>query len=96
MPSMGSIAGWHERLKSDLGALRYLHERGIVIETIKEHRIGWNGRSYTLPVFNGACSLANLRTYQPSGHPKMRGLRGRGTQLYPAGVLSPEIEHVVV
>lgn len=97
VPSIGSVKGWHERLKADAEAKRYLHERGINDHTIKAHTIGWNGRSYTLPVFGERGSPVNLRTYDRSAEPKMRGLYGRASQLYPLDVLSePDVEHVVV
>ncbi len=87
LPNDGMIRGWHERLKYSEPERQYLHARGINDETISYHSIGWNGRSYTLPVFDHRGVVVNLRTYDPNAKPKMRGLKGRGSQLYPIDVL---------
>ncbi len=89
LPNDGMIRGWHERLKYSEPERQYLHARGINNETISYHSIGWNGRSYTLPVFDHRGVVVNLRTYDPNAKPKMRGLKGRGSQLYPVDVLAP-------
>ena len=67
---MGSVCGWSERLKADAKAKQYLFDRGIDPLTIKEHLIGWNGRSYTLPVFDerGPCSEPSY--LRPDGRPE--------------------------
>lgn len=96
LPGWASVYGWNERLKGDLEARQYLEQRGINLDTLIEHAIGWNGRSYTLPVFGEHRLLDNLRTYDRNGSPKMRGLFGRGSQLYPPDVLGSDAEHVVL
>lgn len=96
LPNLAMVAGWHERLKGDAPAKEYLRSRGINKETLVAHRIGWNGRSYTLPVFDHRDSIVNLRTYDPTATPKMRGLTGRGSHLYPGEVLEREFATDVV
>jgi hypothetical protein len=82
----------HERLMEESGQRRRLFRlRGINRTTIEQHRIGFDGRYFKIPVFSPERRLWNVRTYDPSprfGRRKIWGVRGmnRG-RLYPAGVL---------
>jgi RecA-family ATPase len=84
LPSEGAIAGWHERLLADPGLLAYLTDaRGLDVATIKEHRIGWDGERFTIPIRGEAGEIVNLRRYHWSKQPKMMGLAGHPTSLFP-------------
>lgn len=82
----------HERLMEELGQRRRLFRlRGINRPTIEEHRIGFDGRYFKVPVFSPERKLWNVRSYDPSprfGRRKIWGVRGMNKgRLYPAGVL---------
>ncbi len=88
LPSSAMIDGWQSRLLSvaEPEALEYLTgERGLTLETIKRYRLGWDSdaRALTLPVHDAAGQLVNLRRRRLGRGEPFRGLRGRGSQLYP-------------
>ena len=44
LPSFASVCGWNQRLIGSAESCQYLHDRGLTLETIRAHLIGWNGR----------------------------------------------------
>lgn len=87
LPSHAMLAGWCARLLAGGDGLDYvLEERGLSVSTLKKYKVGFDGQAITLPVFGRACQLANVRRrfLNPAKDgPKIVGLRGRGSQLYP-------------
>lgn len=88
LPSLGHIAGWHERLLGDDRALNYLERtRGLTLRTIKRYQLGYDGerKAITLPVFDAGGEIVNLRRrfLDPGDGPKIVGLRGHLAALYP-------------
>jgi DNA primase len=84
----GDIEGWQSRLLSQDApeALEYLtRERGLTVETIAKYHLGWDGdeQTLTLPVYDSAGELVNVRRRRLGPGEPFRGLRGRGSQLYP-------------
>src|SRR5690606_17744167 len=52
------IAFWHETLLRNIDLKRYMTEkRGISLDILKKHKIGFDGTRYTIPVYNayGVC-----------------------------------------
>ena len=47
-----------------------VEDRGISAETLKAWKVGWNGKRYTIPVYNAEEKLQDLRTYR-IGHKTM-------------------------
>jgi hypothetical protein len=89
LPSPATVQGWHERLltapTADV-ARHYLSEtRGVGETTWKEHLLGWDGQSITLPVFDGQGNVVNLRTRRLGPGQNFVGLKGHsGKHLFPA------------
>ena len=84
LPAISTVRRWNVEGLSER-RLTYLREtRGLTDETIARHLVGYDGRAYTLPVFDGA-RLVNVRRRLDNAPPgrKYIGLRGRGSQLYP-------------
>lgn len=76
---------WSNDLQASPQLRAYLHyERLIPIETILRYGIGYDKERncYTLPVWEHG-KMVNLRRYYRQLRPKMRGLAGRTTYLYP-------------
>jgi hypothetical protein len=86
LPSTGYIEGWHSRLLATAHPFEYLTcERGLTVETIARYQLGWDGDEHTLtlPVYDSAGELVNVRRRRVGPGEPFRGLRGRGSQLYP-------------
>ncbi len=94
--SLAKVAGWHEYLKGHPELMKYLTKRGINMETIVKFRIGYdanpnvNGYAtnrYTLPVFDEAGTLVNVRKYKPNAEASQKILNASGhgspPRLYP-------------
>ncbi len=95
LPSPATVAMWMQNLEEDDEALAYLRaKRGLSDETIATYKIGLGNflevggiykKRYTLPVYE-AGEIVNVRRYRPGAtklQGKMKGLQGRGIQLYP-------------
>lgn len=56
---------WHNNLLTLKGnTLDFLlNERGLTLETIKQFQIGWNGERYSIPIYDEAYNLVNIRLY---------------------------------
>lgn len=88
LPVPATVMEWTKALHANDERLRYLiKKRGLDSETLRRYRIGWNeeeGR-YTLPVYGIDGDLLNVRRYKSGAATgKMKGLLGRGSQLYPS------------
>jgi hypothetical protein len=85
LPSEGTIAGLRSRLLSSRRPLAWLRRRGISEATVRQFELGWNGGAIVFPVRVEAGELVNVRfrLLDPEADPKVRGLSGRGAQLYP-------------
>jgi DNA primase len=75
---------YHEALPPRLRA--YLNGRGITDETIDLHRLGWNGKRITIPIFDRHGTLAFFRLardpHETTRGPKMLTSRGASVELY--------------
>jgi hypothetical protein len=90
LPSHAALAGWHSRLLSESRPLGYLlTDRGLSLEIIRRNALGWDGEAFALPVADVRTGeIVNLRRRRwpqpwPDGS-RYRGLRGRGSALYPS------------
>lgn len=81
VPTPDEVEEWHQRLRRNRKARRYLRSKGLDWELVKRHRIGWDGSHVVLPVFGRRWVIVNALRVRPGQ--KARGLRGRGSQLYP-------------
>lgn len=80
------VARWHDSLVSSPTILdRFMERRGLTEDTIDRFLIGWNGRSYTIPVYNMSGRLINVRGYNMgSRSQKFYNVAGDGSShLYP-------------
>jgi len=85
LPSIGSIEGWHVRLLALAGPLAYLAERGVSGPPVRAHRIGWDGKRLTFPMFDAAGELVAFKTRLPKSGAQMMAPAGSGRPwpLYP-------------
>jgi hypothetical protein len=106
LPAKTRIAEWATALLSSDKPLTYLlRRRGLTVETVRRYELGYAKASnaITIPVRDESGKLVNLRRRllgpKQDGNvsdPKMLGLGGRGSQLYPLGVLESEPAALVV
>jgi hypothetical protein len=90
LPSLDQIERRTRRLLNDREARRYLEaQRGLSAKSIAKYRLGLDRGAIAIPIFDGNGRLLNVRrrylTPDRDG-PKIVGLRGRGSQLYPAPI----------
>ncbi len=52
---------------SDAQLLSFSKERGIPLEILRRHQIGWDGYAYTLPIFHENGFLIGFRRKIPGG-----------------------------
>ena len=92
--SEAHVAGWASRLRTTPHALAWLHGRGLTDETIRIYELGYDGDAdaITIPVRDEHGEFVNVRRryLAPDSHPKMMGLPGRGSQLYPLRILDDD------
>jgi 5S rRNA maturation endonuclease (ribonuclease M5) len=95
-PSM--VAGWHAALLGNEPVLDDLVTlRGLWTKTLVDFEIGWDEsrRCYTIPVYDVAGELVNVRRYQPrppEGRRKMWGVEGmNGAHLFPVKNLASDV-----
>lgn len=81
---LGDISAFHRRLLAEPARLGHLtDERGLWRETIVSHRLGWDGRSFVIPVTFGGV-LQTVVRYRPWRQKRRYVvLRGRGSWPYP-------------
>lgn len=86
-PSLGTVGGFHSALLSNPEALAYLETRGLTGETIERYELGYDrdSNAIVVPVWDEKGELDNLRRrfLNPKANPKILGLAGRLSQLYP-------------
>jgi DNA primase len=77
-------SNYHRALPDRIRA--YLHRRGIPDEIIALHRLGWDGRRITIPIFTREGTLVCFKLAKDpedqSGSPKMLTSRGGTVELY--------------
>ena len=93
LPTMREVVHWHKRLRRErVIAARLYQQRGIREDTMRKAMIGWDGKTYKIPVFGPDRCLWNVRNYdmRPTmGRSKIWNTRGMGeARLYPYGVLT--------
>jgi hypothetical protein len=91
LPSFAHIDGWHSRLMAEGRPLRYLmRKRGLHEDTLVRYRLGWDldTETITLPVYDGAGEIANLRRRKLGKGEPFVGLAGRRSQLYPRSAIT--------
>lgn len=65
------IEKWHEMLLNNPMQLKYLKDdRGLTIETIKKHMLGYDGERITIPIYNDKGDIVNVRKYLKGGKGK--------------------------
>jgi hypothetical protein len=66
-PIDGSLpAQFHQRLLEIESRMKYLADsRGLTRSTVEAAQIGWDGQRYTIPVYDEAGVLQNIRRYKP-------------------------------
>jgi len=95
--STRAIEQWHGLLHDAKPLLKELYKRGVTDEDIRKRRLGCNRGRVTIPIYNAAGQVVNVRKYLPGapGDDKMRNMRGRGRiRLYPLDQL--EFHDVIV
>lgn len=92
----GKVEVWHRRLLESHEVVSALKElKGISLETIERHSIGWDGERYTLPIRDREGNWVNVRrrSLDPAHKAsKCINLRGFGTpgRLYPVSALASQ------
>lgn len=67
LPTEKQLKVWHKRLMGNDEAHRIMSEkRGLTDKTLKKFLIGFDGRRYTIPIFNDDGELVNVRLYRPN------------------------------
>lgn len=65
LPTLVQLRHWHKRMLGNDRAHDYLNdERGLTDKTLKENLIGWDGRRFTIPIFDEQGELVNVRLYR--------------------------------
>lgn len=101
------IHKWQVKLAKTSDAMGYLKHRRISLKTIKEHKLGWNGVRFTLPVFNEFGLCVNVRLYDPLAKkiaskminytsPKEKRSYGSPITLYPMQLLGQSTKNVII
>jgi hypothetical protein len=89
LPSSAARAGEQSRLFSNTDGFYPLdwliEKRGLTEDAIRSAGIGWDGRCFTIPVYDAHGALCNVvrRPWPASRGAKYLVMKGRGTQLYP-------------
>lgn len=81
LPTEADIRKWHDRLMRSTIILKPLHEeRGLTDETLRLRMLGYDGERYTIPIYDSAGELVNVRRYKPkSARDKMMNWPGYGS-----------------
>lgn len=90
LPDSARLNGWQSALLSNESALDWLEtQRGLSADTIQRFGLGWDGRRYTMPVYDELGRLQNIRCYSNVLDPKIINWTGWGSppRLYPMSVL---------
>ncbi|MAE82916.1 MAG: hypothetical protein CMB80_09290 [Flammeovirgaceae bacterium] len=66
------VEKWHKELKADVKALKFLKDvRGWSGEVINKHKIGFDGKRFSIPISNKAGQYLNIRRYRPKDKNKV-------------------------
>jgi hypothetical protein len=98
LPDPARVDGWHSALASSPDRLEWFeYKRGITLETLRKHNIGWDGSRYTIPVYDEKGEIVNIRRYSPGGEPKVINWPGHGSpaRLYPLTTLMDNPHEVI-
>lgn len=82
LPEATTLDRWHSKLMRNELFLRPLLDRGLTKATLREYEIGWDGRRYTIPIYDDDYNLTGIRLYHPKKDPKIKWARGSRTTLY--------------
>jgi hypothetical protein len=85
LPPRAAFAGWHSALLAEGDPLTYLMEkRGVSLEIIKRHEVGWDGTRLVFPVRRDG-ELVAFKTREPRPAAQMKCCPGSGRTwpLYP-------------
>lgn len=89
--SADDVSLWQALLQRDRKLLRALQRRrGLAVATMQAYGLGYDPvvRRYTIPIYDSAGVLINVRRYDPDGDPKMINMTGHGDPaLYPISQL---------
>lgn len=99
LPDSARLDGWQSALIGNESALEWLEaKRGISLETVQRYGLGWDGRRWTMPVYDEAGVLRNVRCYSNTLEPKILNWPGHGSppRLYPMAVLLNDPKVVVL
>lgn len=67
LPSDRQIKLWTKKLQGNAAAWRFITEkRGLNKQTIKQFKIGFDGRKFMIPIFDADGELVNVRCYKPN------------------------------
>lgn len=88
LPTPAQVLEWHRALVAHADGMAYLcAERGLRLRTVQRHRLGYDGQALVLPVYEHGKLVNVRRRFWPEPRdPKIVGLAGRGSQLYPSPV----------
>jgi len=78
LPQM-AIDYWYDMLTPELRA--FYHNRLLTDATIDKYRLGWDGRAYVTPIWEGEPGTSEVYSVKlrfPEGKPKYGNLKGRG------------------
>jgi hypothetical protein len=89
LPTLEMVTVWQRMLRESRRASGYLADvRGILPSTIARYAFGWDGEAITLPIYDAAGALVNLRRRKLGEGQSFKGTRGRGSQLFPVNVIT--------
>jgi hypothetical protein len=101
--SYALVDGWHSALLSNSIALDWLNDqRGLTRDTIVKYKIGYkDNRLYTIPVWDKAGLLVNIRYYNPrpkGESSKIKSEYGFGSppRLYPLSVFDDDPKEILI
>jgi len=92
------VERWHQALLKNERALGILHNRkGLSLETVKRHRLGWTGDRISMPIYSADGKVQNVRQWSPvDKNRKVIGVPGRNKlRLYPMEAMDNDVVIVV-
>jgi Toprim-like/MCM P-loop domain len=90
LPDSARMDGWQAALMGNESLLEFLEiQRGLTMDTIQRYGLGWDGKRYTIPVYDDKSILRNVRCYSNILEQKMINWPGHGSppRLFPMSVL---------
>jgi hypothetical protein len=98
-PDSARLDGWQSALLGNSDLLEWLEiRRGLNPDTLQRYGIGWNGQRFTIPVYDDAGKLVNIRQYSHTLDPKMKNWPGWGSppRLYPINIFLDDPKEVMI